>query len=154
MSRFHLSLRSTPTQSANVTAFERGPSRVREASASSGLVSNFLGKVDEYVKDRVEVHFVGSDGSTLRERPLRLCNNVPRLFSQATLAFNWLTTVGQILLVKIPEVDRPCAIVEGDKRDFEDFVRVLRDAKDWHLKDQDGVVLTIEVSEMKDEGGG
>ena len=151
LSQLNFSSRSTPTHGAYATPFQRRESRVRDASLSSGLVGDFLGTVDMYIKDHVEIHFVASDGSMLRERPLSLCNNVPRLFSQAKVAFNWPKTTGRILTVKIPEVESPCAIVEGDKWDFEGFVKVLRDAKNWHLKDKDGMLLTIEVSEMKDE---
>jgi hypothetical protein len=130
----HLSSRSTPTQGANALASQRGESRDRDASVSSGLVNDFLEKVDEYIKGHVEVYFVAADGSIPRKRPLNLCNNIPRLFSQAKLAFNWIRTAGRILLVKIPGVESPCAIVEGDKLGFEDFFVVLKDARNWHRR--------------------
>lgn len=139
------------TAPAMMAPRESSPIRGSQRASASGLVPNSPATVDEYIENHVEIQFLCLDGSALRKRPLKFCNKVARLFTQARRAFKWPRTLAKILAIRIPGVEAPCEIAEGDEQDFIDFVEMLRAATRRQFKEMNGESLTIEVSEMSDE---
>jgi hypothetical protein len=103
------------SQSENFQIRESQPNTTRSPARS------LLKKVNEYIKNKTDIHFKSANGSDPRKRPLDRCNNVVRLFSQAKLAFRWRGISGKILSTRLPGSHQSCEVADGHQEDFDDL---------------------------------
>ncbi len=149
----HHSSKASTLQATTFTTSNSDGSRARELDLNSSTTPLNLPSTynDEYIENHVELHFLSGNGLEHRKRPLALCNKLTGLFLQARRAFAWVSTKDKILLIDIPGVKKSCAIAKDDQEDFNDFMRILKDAAQVQLKRNNGQSLTLEVSEMVDQ---
>lgn len=139
------------SDSLAVTIEQIGPPRTnepREPLIKSGApesVASFVDLTSEddhihtgtalmyHIQKHAMIVFLPIKSHQPRIREFGICNTLEKFFAQAYQAklFAQTGSLGRLLEVKIGGVTEPRGIAEGDKEDFEDFVRALTRAPCW-----------------------
>lgn len=91
-------------------------------------------KLEEYVKNNTKIMFF-SRSQTPRVRLFAACDSAHKLFAQATAGGVFSREHARVLAVEVEDQKSELPIVEDDTEDFELFVKQVREASCWRLRD-------------------